>query len=111
MRHERGWQEKIAARTARRLQANLRRAAEVAGCAPPADTECPRCHGRGWNDEWKAVSGHYMGGEVFRVQCDACEGKGMADTTACGCREGTCEGKPTGCRMAAEVARRDPKAM
>ncbi len=31
MRHERGWQEKIAARTARRLQANLRRAAEAAG--------------------------------------------------------------------------------
>ena len=31
MRHERGWREKIAARTARRLQANLRRAAEAEG--------------------------------------------------------------------------------
>ena len=31
MRRERGWQEKIAARTARRLQANLRRAAEEEG--------------------------------------------------------------------------------
>ncbi len=29
MRHERGWQEKIAARTARRLAANIRRAAEA----------------------------------------------------------------------------------
>lgn len=38
--------------------------------------ECSACHGKGWNDEWKAVRGHYMGGEVFRVQCDACEGDG-----------------------------------
>jgi hypothetical protein len=30
---------------------------------------------------------------------------------ACGCREGTCESKPHGCRMAAEVASRDPAAM
>lgn len=30
MRHERGWREKVAARTARRLQANVRRAAEEA---------------------------------------------------------------------------------
>lgn len=37
MRHERGWQEKIAARTARRLQANLRRAAEAEGKTSMAD--------------------------------------------------------------------------
>ena len=29
----------------------------------------------------------------------------------CGCRAGECESKPTGCRMAAEVAQRDPAAM
>ena len=34
-----------------------------------------------------------------------------AQQPACGCREGTCESKPAGCRMAAEVARCDPKAM
>lgn len=27
-----------------------------------------------------------------------------ASSSACGCREGECESKPTGCRMAAEVA-------
>lgn len=37
MRHERGWREKIAARTARRLQANLRRAAESEGGRSMAD--------------------------------------------------------------------------
>ena len=37
MRHERGWREKIAARTARRLQANLRRAAEAEGRTSMAD--------------------------------------------------------------------------
>lgn len=30
---------------------------------------------------------------------------------ACGCREGECESKPAGCRMAAEVTRRDPAVM
>lgn len=38
--------------------------------------ECPECHGKGWNDVWKKVAGHYMGGEVFREQCDHCEGAG-----------------------------------
>ena len=47
----------------------------LAGCDEDAH-ECSACHGKGWNDEWKAVRGHYMGGEVFRVQCDACEGGG-----------------------------------
>jgi hypothetical protein len=35
---------------------------------------------------------------------------GLAQT-GCGCRDGTCESKPSGCRMAAEVARRDPAVM
>lgn len=38
--------------------------------------ECTECHGKGWNDVWKKVAGHYMGGEVFREQCDHCEGIG-----------------------------------
>lgn len=32
----------------------------------------------------------------------------ISQQPACGCREGTCESKPAGCRMAAEVARCDP---
>lgn len=38
--------------------------------------ECPECHGKGWNDAWKKVAGHYMGGEVFREGCEYCEGAG-----------------------------------
>jgi hypothetical protein len=38
--------------------------------------ECPECHGKGWNDAWKKVNGHHMGGEVFREDCDHCEGMG-----------------------------------
>ena len=41
----------------------------------------------------------------------ALAGLAMTATAGCGCREGTCESKPAGCRMAAEVARRDPNAM
>ena len=41
----------------------------------------------------------------------ALAGLAMTAPAGCGCREGTCESKPAGCRMAAEVARRDPKAM
>lgn len=35
----------------------------------------------------------------------------LMEETACGCREGECESKPDGCRMADEVARRDPAVM
>lgn len=35
----------------------------------------------------------------------------MLEETACGCREGECESHPDGCRMAAEVAKRDPAVM
>jgi DnaJ-class molecular chaperone len=38
--------------------------------------QCPECHGKGWNDAWKKVAGHYMGGEVFREDCKHCEGTG-----------------------------------
>lgn len=34
-----------------------------------------------------------------------------ARVDGCGCREGECESKLVGCRMAAEVANRDPAAM
>jgi hypothetical protein len=39
-------------------------------------SECPECHGKGWNDAWKKVAGHYMGGEVCREDCEHCEGAG-----------------------------------
>ncbi len=38
--------------------------------------ECHECHGKGWNDVWKKVAGHYMGGEVSREDCEHCEGLG-----------------------------------
>ena len=38
--------------------------------------KCPECHGKGWNDAWKKVAGHCMGGEVFREDCDHCDGMG-----------------------------------
>lgn len=42
-----------------------------------ADTsECKACCGKGFNDVWRKVTGHYNGGEVFREECEACEGKG-----------------------------------
>jgi hypothetical protein len=41
--------------------------------------ECRECEGQGGYDEWKAVAGHYEGGEVFRVQCDHCDGTGKVD--------------------------------
>lgn len=61
---------------------NTEEAAELANVLPlkldvlDDASQCRHCYGKGWNDEWKAVSGHYMGGEVFRVQCDSCEGSG-----------------------------------
>ena len=39
--------------------------------------QCPECHGKGWNDVWRKVTGHYMGGEVFRQECEHCEGAGQ----------------------------------
>ena len=41
--------------------------------------ECRECEGQGGYDVWKAVAGHYEGGEVFRVQCDHCDGTGKVD--------------------------------
>ncbi len=38
--------------------------------------ECRECEGRGRYDRWLAVNGHYEGGEVFSIQCDACDGSG-----------------------------------
>lgn len=40
---------------------------------------CSTCDGQGCYDEWKAVSGHYDGGEVFRVECNSCDGTGRVD--------------------------------
>ena len=42
----------------------------------PEARQCQECHGKGWNDLWKKVAGHYMGGEVFREECEHCEGAG-----------------------------------
>ena len=38
--------------------------------------ECKHCAGKGWNLEWKAVSGHYEGGEEFKEECKHCDGDG-----------------------------------
>ena len=39
-------------------------------------SQCRECCGKGWNDAWKKVAGHYMGGEVFREDCEHCGGSG-----------------------------------
>ena len=44
--------------------------------ADDSPAQCQECYGKGWNDEWKA-NGHYSGGEVFRIDCSACEGSGV----------------------------------
>ena len=49
----------------------------------PESRACCACHGKGWNDEWKKVSGHYMGGEAFRLECERCEGAGQVSA---GCK-------------------------
>ena len=38
--------------------------------------ECRECEGKGVYDAWRTVDGHYEGSEVFRVQCDQCDGTG-----------------------------------
>lgn len=43
-----------------------------------APTECRACYGKGWNDEWRRVPGHYLGGEEARIHCDECGGTGEA---------------------------------
>lgn len=40
--------------------------------------QCQECFGKGWNDEFHAVAGHYNGGETFRMECEACDGTGRA---------------------------------
>jgi len=39
---------------------------------------CRECFGKGWNDNWHKISGHYSGGEVFREECESCAGTGLA---------------------------------
>jgi DnaJ-class molecular chaperone len=39
--------------------------------------QCKACFGKGWNDEFHAVAGHYSGGETFRMECEACDGSGL----------------------------------
>lgn len=39
-------------------------------------SDCQECFGKGWNDNWRDISGHYMGGEVFREKCESCQGTG-----------------------------------
>lgn len=60
------------------MQAALAPAQAVPAPAVPKKRECSECHGKGWNDAWKKVSGHHMGGEVFREDCNHCEGSGHA---------------------------------
>lgn len=46
--------------------------------APPEDerAQCKECFGKGYNDEFHAVDGHYNGGETFRMECRECGGAG-----------------------------------
>jgi len=63
---------------------------EPAGGAPlerhvrPDDEacECRECDGQGSYDQWKAVAGHYEGGETFRMECEACDGSGFEGPNA-----------------------------
>lgn len=67
--------------------------------------------GRNWsgNGYWHQFT---KIGDPRRVWCEVVDGDlHMLEETACGCQQGTCESKPGGCRMAADVARRDPAAM
>lgn len=41
-------------------------------------SQCRHCCGKGWNDERKAVDGHCQGAEVFRIECEHCDGSGFA---------------------------------
>jgi len=43
------------------------------------ECECRECEGQGGYEAWKAVAGHYEGGEYFRVECDHCDGTGKVD--------------------------------
>ena len=45
---------------------------------PPMPEECEACCGKSWNDEWRKITGHYSGGEYFRILCDSCGGTGSA---------------------------------
>lgn len=39
-------------------------------------SECPDCCGKGWNDVWREVTGHFEGGEYLREECEECGGTG-----------------------------------
>ena len=41
--------------------------------------DCDECEGQGSYDVWKAVAGHYEGGEYFSKTCDTCGGLGKLD--------------------------------
>jgi hypothetical protein len=41
-------------------------------------SQCEECFGKGWNDVFHKVAGHYEGGEVFQDECEACGGTGAA---------------------------------
>lgn len=45
-------------------------------------TQCCDCCGKGWNDAWKKVSGHFAGGETFREECESCDGLGWVGPDA-----------------------------
>lgn len=41
-------------------------------------SQCKECFGKGWNEVFHKVAGHYEGGEVFQDECEACGGSGAA---------------------------------
>jgi hypothetical protein len=40
-------------------------------------TECEECCGKGWNEKWMAIAGHYLAGETSIVGCEVCDGTGF----------------------------------
>ena len=55
-----------------------------------------------------ALNAEYVDGSLWAMFA---AGWSAAAARGCGCREGECHSKPSGCRMAMEAATRDPSAM
>lgn len=39
--------------------------------------QCKSCFGKGWNDVFREICGHYSGGEVFKQDCEECNATGL----------------------------------
>jgi len=43
---------------------------------PDEPSQCQECYGKGWNDKWHEVMDGF--GQVFKDECQACEGTGVS---------------------------------